>query len=74
MNELNSLITKDYVFFLGRINFTSDDGSQNTFVCQPTLDDLELKKDKSAHYVLRWKSNEYSILNLSHYILLLYIA
>ena len=29
-NKLNSLITKDYNFFLGRIFFTSNDGSQNT--------------------------------------------
>ena len=29
-NKLNSLITKDYNFFLGRISFTSNDGSPNT--------------------------------------------
>ena len=29
--KLNSLITKDYIFFLDRIYFTSNDGSQNTF-------------------------------------------
>ena len=39
--KLNSLITKDYNFFLGRIYFTSNDGSQNTFVYQPTLDNVE---------------------------------
>ena len=55
--KLNSLITKDYNFFLGRIFFTSNDGSQNTFVYQPTLDSLELKKDEGTDYVLRWKSN-----------------
>ena len=33
--KLNSLITKDYSFFLSRIYFTSNDGSQNTFVYQP---------------------------------------
>ena len=43
-NKLNSLITNDYNFFLGRMYFTSNDGSQNTFVYQPTLDTLELKK------------------------------
>ena len=52
----NSLITKDYNFFLGRIYFTSNDGSQNTFVYQPTFDTLELKKDKGTDYVLSWKS------------------
>ena len=36
--------------------FTSNGRSQNTFVYQPTLDTLELKKDKSADYVLCWKS------------------
>ena len=54
--KLNSLITKDYDFLLGRIYFTSSDGSQNTFVYQPTLDALELKKDKGTDYVLSWKS------------------
>ena len=38
--------------------FTSNDGSQNTFVYQQTLDTLESKKDKGAEYVLRWKSKE----------------
>ena len=43
--ELNDLITKDYNFFLGKIYSTSIDGSQNTFVYQPAVDALELKKD-----------------------------
>ena len=30
--ELKSLMIKDYNFFLGRIYYTSNDGSQNTFV------------------------------------------
>ena len=51
-NKLNSLISKDYNFFLGRIYFTSNDGSQNTFVYQPTLDTLELEKDKDTDYVI----------------------
>ena len=54
--KLNSLIRKDYNFFVGRICFTSNGGSQNTFVYQPTLDALELKKDKVTDYVLSWKS------------------
>ena len=54
--KLNSLITKDYNFFLGRIYFTSNDGSQNTFVYQPTLDRLEIKKCKFTDYVFSWKS------------------
>ena len=38
--------------------FTSDDKSQNTFVCQPIIDTLESKKDKFTDYILGWKSNE----------------
>ena len=45
-------------FFLGRIYFPSNDGSQNTLVYQPTLDTLELKKDKGTDYFLSWKSKE----------------
>ena len=54
--KLNSLITKDYNFLFGRIYFTSNDGSQNTFAYQPTLDALELKKGKCTGYVLSLKS------------------
>ena len=43
--KLSSLITKAYNFFLGRIYFTSNNGSQNTFAYQPTLNALESKKD-----------------------------
>ena len=42
----NILITNDYHFFLNRIYFTSNDGSQNTFVHQPTLDTLEYKRQR----------------------------
>ena len=54
--KLNSLTTNDYNFFLVRVYFTSDDGSQNTFSYQQSLDTLELKKDKGTDYVLNWKS------------------
>ena len=50
--KLNSVTTKDYNFFLDRIYFISNDGSLNTFVYQPKLDTLELKKDKGTDYVL----------------------
>ena len=50
--NLNSLITKDNNFFLGEIYLTSNNGSQNTFVYQPKLDTLELRKDKGTDYVL----------------------
>ena len=53
--KVNSLITKGYTF-LGRICFKSNDGSQNTFFYQPTLDTLELNKNKGTDYVLSWKS------------------
>ena len=45
-------MTNDYNFLLGRMYFTSNDGSQNTFVYQPTLDTLELKEEKGTDYVL----------------------
>ena len=72
--KLNSLITKDYVFFLGRIYFTSNGGSQNTFVYQPSFDTLELKKEKVLMMFLVRNQMTYIALNLSHYILLFYMA
>ena len=42
--KLNSLITKYYNFFIGRIYFTSNDGPQNRFVYQSKISMLELKK------------------------------
>ena len=56
--KLNSLVPNDHNFFLVRMKFKSSDGSQNTFVYQPTLDTLELKKDKVTDYVLSWKWKE----------------
>ena len=53
--KLNSLITKDYNFLVGRIYVTSNDGSPNTFVYQPKLDLIELGKGKGIYYVLSWK-------------------
>ena len=50
--KLNNLIANDYNFFSGRMYVTSNDASQNTFVYQPSLDTLELKKDKRSDYVL----------------------
>ena len=72
--KLNSLMTKDYNFFLGRIYFTGNDGSQNMFVYQPTLQTLELKKKKVMTMFLAGNQREYIIINLSHYMLLSYIA
>ena len=42
--KLNSVITKNYTFHLGRMYFTGNDGSQNAFFNQPTLDTLQLEK------------------------------
>ena len=64
---LNGLTVKDYDLFLDRIYFTSHDGSQNTFVYQPTLDTLQLKKYKSIGYVVGVYNSKLYI--LSHYIL-----
>ena len=55
LKKRNSLTTKDYTFFLDKMYFASNDGSQNTFVYQPTLDTLKLKKEKGTDYVLSWK-------------------
>ena len=49
--EIDSLITKDYNFFLGRVYFISNDGSQNMFVYQPTFHVLELKNGKGTEYI-----------------------
>ena len=49
--------------------FTNNDGSPNMFVYQPTLDTLELKEDKSIMFLVG-KEREYTILKLSHNILL----
>ena len=45
------------MIFLGRMYFKSNDGSQNTFIYHPSLQTLELKKDKGTDYILSWKSN-----------------
>ena len=69
--EVNSLITNDYSFFLGRIYFTRNDRSQTKFVYQPAHDDLEffLKKQKILIMFLDGSQMGYLILNLSHCIL-----
>ena len=55
--KLSCLITNDYPFFSDRMYFASNNGPHNTFVYQPTLDTLELKKHNSIDYVFSWKSN-----------------
>ena len=51
--KLDSLITKDYIFFLSGMYFTSNEGYQSTFVHQSTLDTFKsqnskFKKDKGT--------------------------
>ena len=50
-------MTKDYSFFLGRIHFTSDNGSQSVFASQAILDKLELTKTEVLIMLLfgNWK-------------------
>ena len=48
VEKLYGLTTKEWNSFFGRMYFTRTDGSQNTFLYQPTLDELELKKNKGA--------------------------
>ena len=55
------------IFFLKHNFFTSNDGSQNTFVYQPTLDTLELKKAKVQIMFLVGNTRDYLILNLSYF-------
>ena len=57
LKKVKLLSTKDHNFFLGRLYFTSNDESQNLSFYQPTLDTLELKKDKVIDYVLSSKSD-----------------
>ena len=54
--KVNSWLTKDYNFFLGRTYFKNNDRCQNMIVYQPTLDILELKNGKGTDYVFDWKS------------------
>ena len=55
-SERDQLIsTKSYNFSLGRIYFLSNDGCQKMFVCQPTFNMLELKKDKVTEYIIGWR-------------------
>ena len=69
--KLRSPITIDYNFFLGRMYFTSNDKSQNTLLL---LFNTWLKKAKVLIMFLVGNQLEYKVLNISHYMLLSYIA
>ena len=62
--KLNSLLTKDFIFILSRIYFTSNNGSPNMFVYKPTLSVLELKKTRVLNILLAGYQKVYIILNL----------
>ena len=55
-NEIGKLQINDLSYFFRKFFFFGDGGSQNMFVYQPTLDTLELQKEKGNDYVLSWKS------------------
>ena len=57
--KLNTLITNDYNFFLGRMYLSGNDGSQKTFVYQSNLDTVLIQTwhELGIDYVLSWKSN-----------------
>ena len=48
----------DLSFFLSEKNF-GNNAFQNMFIYQPTLDTLELKKDKGTCFLLEIKENVY---------------
>ena len=50
-----NLKTLGLSYFLGKF-FFGDDGSQNMFVYQPTLNTIGLKEDKGTDYFVGWKS------------------
>ena len=54
--KLNSLITNDYIFFLGRMYFTSNGGITKHPCSSTNPWYVRIKKYKDADYVLSWKS------------------
>ena len=54
-DKIVKLETLDLNFFLAKY-FFGDDGFRNMFVYQPTLDTLDLKKDRGTDYIFSWKS------------------
>ena len=63
--EGKELGTKGYNFFLGRISFTDDDGSQNMFVYQPTFTTMKQVNNNVSIWKSKWKYN-----NLNSYTIL----
>ena len=62
--KLEAISTKDYSFFLGRIYFTSDNGSQNLFVYQPTFSTIKYH-NTITEYVISWRSKILYTTNLA---------
>ena len=65
--------THDLSYFLGK-NFFRDDGLENMFVYQPTLDILELKKARTLIMFLDGNQMGSILLNVHHYKLVSCIA
>ena len=62
-NELKKLKAFDLSYFRGK-TFFGNDGSQNMFVYQPTLDTLKTKYEKTSGNVINWKSKGVCTSNL----------
>ena len=56
-DKIATLQMHDLSYFIGNnLGRGGYDGSQNTFVYQPALSMLQLKKVKGIDYVISWKS------------------
>ena len=68
MNDLKKKVEaiskKDYCFFLGRIYFTRDDGSQNMFAYQATLSAIKYHNTRTE-YVISWRSKGFYIIKFT---------
>ena len=62
--KLEAISTKDYSFFLGRIYITSDNGSQNLFVYQPTFSTIKYHNTRTE-YLISWRSKILYTTNLT---------
>ena len=67
--EIEKPQTFDLTYFLGK-TFFGDNGFQNMFVYQPTLNTFELKKDKRTEHFIGWKSKGLFKSKLFHYTVL----
>ena len=54
--EVRQISIKGYNFFLCRIFFAGDDGSQNAFIYQPRFKNINIKQVNNEHSISAWKS------------------